>query len=40
MFVPRKKLRTVNMNVEHALKLILSGGIMPPPAETASGNKK
>jgi uncharacterized membrane protein len=38
LFVPRKKLRKVDISVEHALKLILSGGIMPP-AEAASGKK-
>lgn len=30
MFVPRKNLRPISLSVEHAIKLILSGGLMPP----------
>ncbi len=31
VFMPRKDLRTLNMSVEDALKLIISGGIVTPP---------
>ena len=31
VFMPRKDLKTLNMSVEDALKLIISGGIVTPP---------
>jgi uncharacterized membrane protein len=31
LFIPRKKLRTVNMTVDQALKMIISGALVPPP---------
>lgn len=32
VFVPRRDLTTVNMSIEEAIKMIISGGIVAPPA--------
>jgi len=36
LFVPRKKLRVIDMHVEEAFRLIISGGMVPPPPEAVA----
>jgi uncharacterized membrane protein len=35
VFAPRKDMRTLDMTVEECLKMVVSGGIVMPPAEKA-----
>jgi len=36
LFVPRKKLRVIDMHVEEAFRLIISGGMVPPPPDAVA----
>lgn len=36
VFVPRREMHTVNMTIEEALKMIVSGGIVVPPAKNVT----